>query len=162
MATLIETTETLKGENIDETAIRLARRSGLKGVFILIAKKEAKIEVLASRAYAEALPRADRNKVRSVFIERFKKKQFDEGLRQGVAALEAELRKAELEGKLPKAEKAAVFDDQFTQEVAKRFLPGERARRSETRVEPSRRSSSRGSATSAWGAAPSSSATRSG
>ena len=125
MATLIETTETLKGENIDEAAIRLARRSGLKGVFILVAKKEAKIEILASRAYAEALPRADRNKVRSVFIERFKKTQFDEGLREGVAALEAELRKAQLEGKLPKAEKAAVFDDQFTREVAKRFLPGE-------------------------------------
>ena len=42
-----------------------------------------------------------------------------------MAALEAELRKAQLEGKLPKAEKAAVFDDQFTREVAKRFLPGE-------------------------------------
>src|SRR3954463_11471433 len=38
VATLIETTETLKGENVDEVAIRLARRSGLKGVFILIAR----------------------------------------------------------------------------------------------------------------------------
>ena len=54
---LIETVETLKGETIDEVAIRLARRSGAQGVFILIARKESKIEVLASRRYTEALPR---------------------------------------------------------------------------------------------------------
>jgi glc operon protein GlcG len=124
VATMIETTETLKGENIDETAVRLARRSGLKGVFILIAKKEAKIEVLSSRAYAEALPRAARNRVRQLFIDEFRQRKFDDGLRQGVEALEKELRRAEMEGKLPKAEKASVFDDQFAQEVAKRILPG--------------------------------------
>jgi glc operon protein GlcG len=124
VATLVETVESLKGENVDEAAIRLARRSGLKGVFILIARKESKIEVLSSRAYAEALPRPVRNKVRQVFIDEFRKWKFDDGLRQGVAALEGEVRKAELEGRLPRAEKASVFDDQFTQEVAKRFLPG--------------------------------------
>lgn len=124
VATLIETVETLKGEDIDEVAVRLARRSGLKGVFILIARKESRIEVLASKAYADALPRTERSAVRSVFIESFRKKQFDEGLRQGIAALESKVRKAELEAKLPRAENGSVFDDHFTQEVAKRFLPG--------------------------------------
>src|SRR5271165_3433453 len=102
---LIETVETLKGETIDEVAIRLARRSGAQGVFILIARKESKIEVLASRRYTEALPRPARTKVRSAFIEGFRKKNFDDGLREGVAALDAELASARSEGKVPLAEK---------------------------------------------------------
>ena len=55
MPVLYQTIETLKGETIDEVAIRLARWSGAQGVFILIGK-ESKIEVLASRHYTEALP----------------------------------------------------------------------------------------------------------
>ncbi len=58
---LIETVETLKGETIDEVASRLARQSGAQGVFILVARKETKIEVLASRRYTEALPRPARD-----------------------------------------------------------------------------------------------------
>ncbi|MGZ3414554.1 MAG: heme-binding protein [Isosphaeraceae bacterium] len=116
---LIETVETLKGETIDEVAIRLARRSGAQGVFILIARKESKIEVLASRRYTEALPRPARTKVRSAFIEGFRKKNFDDGLREGVAALDAELASARSEGKVPLAEKPASRDESPT----RRFLP---------------------------------------
>ena len=116
---LIETIETLNGETIDEVAIRLARRSGAQGVFILIARKESKIEVLASRRYTEALPRPARTKVRSAFIEGFRKKNFDDGLREGVAALDAELASARSEGKVPLAEKPASRDESPT----RRFLP---------------------------------------
>ena len=116
---LIETIETLKGETIDEVATRLARRSGAQGVFILIARKESKIEVLASRRYTEALPRPARTKVRSAFIEGFRKKNFDDGLREGVAALDAELASARSEGKVPLAEKPASRDESPT----RRFLP---------------------------------------
>jgi len=116
---LIETVETLKGETIDEVATRLARRSGAQGVFILIARKESKIEVLASRRYTEALPRPARIKVRSAFIEGFRKKNFDDGLREGVAALDAELASARSEGKVPLAEKPASRDESPT----RRFLP---------------------------------------
>ncbi|MGZ3380669.1 MAG: heme-binding protein [Isosphaeraceae bacterium] len=116
---LIETIETLKGETIDEVAIRLARRSGAQGVFILIARKESKIEVLASRRYTEALPRPACTKVRSAFIEGFRKKNFDDGLREGVAALDAELASARSEGKVPLAEKPASRDESPT----RRFLP---------------------------------------
>ena len=116
---LIETIETLNGETIDEVAIRLARRSGAQGVFILIARKESKIEVLASRRYTEALPRPARTKVRSAFIEGFRKKNFDDGLREGVAALDAELASARSKGKVPLAEKPANRDESPT----RRFLP---------------------------------------
>ena len=116
---LIETVETLKGETIDEVASRLARRSGARGVFILIARKETKIEMLTSRRYTEALPRPVRTKVRSAFIEGFRKKNFDDGLREGVAALDAELASARSEGKVPLAEKSASRDESPT----RRFLP---------------------------------------
>jgi glc operon protein GlcG len=105
VATLIETIETLGGEPIDEVAARLARRSGLQGVFVLIAKKESKIEVLSSRRYAESVPRAVRNKVRAAFVAGLHEGDFDEGLRRGVAALETELAAAKAVGKLPQAEK---------------------------------------------------------
>ncbi|MGC1720953.1 MAG: heme-binding protein [Isosphaeraceae bacterium] len=116
---LIETVETLKGETIDEVATRLARRSGAQGVFILIARKESKIEVLVSRRYTEALPHPARTKVRSAFIEGFRKKNFDDGLREGVAALGVELASARSEGKVPLAEKPASRDESPT----RRFLP---------------------------------------
>jgi glc operon protein GlcG len=116
---LIETIESLEGENIDAVAIRLARRSGSQGIFVLIAKKEAKLEVLPSRPYLEALPRGERDKVRAAFIEPFRGRDFDEGLRKGVAALDAELKRAAKEGKLPQAEKAS-----FEEEMRKRgFMP---------------------------------------
>ena len=54
---LIETIETLDGQSIDEEATHRARRSGTQGIYILIARKETKIEVLVSRRYADALPR---------------------------------------------------------------------------------------------------------
>ena len=116
---LIETVETLNGETIDEVAARLARRSGAQGVFILIARKETKIEVLASRRYSEALPRPARDRVRSVFIVGFRKKDFDDGLREGIAALDNVLTSARTEGKLPLAEKPASRDES----PPRRFLP---------------------------------------
>jgi len=116
---LIETVETLNGETIDEVATRLARRSGAQGVFILIARKETKIEVLVSRRYTDALPRAARDRVRSVFIVGFRKKDFDGGLREGISALDNLLTSASSEGKLPQAEKPASRDESSP----RRFLP---------------------------------------
>ena len=48
---IIETVDTLEGEPADQVAISLARRSGIRGVFILIARKERKLEVLGSGHY---------------------------------------------------------------------------------------------------------------
>ena len=116
---LIETVDTLKGETIDEVATHLARRSGAQGVFMLIARKETKIEVLVSRRYQEALPRPSRIGVRSAFIEGFRKKDFDGGLREGINVLTTALTSARSQGKLPLAEKSVSRDDI----PARNFLP---------------------------------------
>ena len=108
---LIETVQSLKGEPIDEVAARLARRSGTQGVFILMARTESKLEVLPSRRYSEVLPRPARARVRSGFIEGFRKNDFDEGLRKGIAAIESELAIAKREKKLPQAEQPLTRDD---------------------------------------------------
>jgi glc operon protein GlcG len=107
VATLIETIMTLGGEPIDTAALRLARRSGLRGVFILIAKQESKIELLVSRSYAEAIPQPVRHRVRDVFVEDFRRASFDDGLRHGIAALDSALVAAKAGGKLPQAERPA-------------------------------------------------------
>ena len=107
VATLIETITTLGGEPIDTVALRLARRSGLRGVFILIAKQESKIEVLVSRSYSEAIPQPVRHRVRDAFVEYFRRASFDDGLRQGIATLQTALAAAKTEGKLPQAERPA-------------------------------------------------------
>jgi glc operon protein GlcG len=101
--TIIETVDSLRGESVDDVAVALARRSGTNGVFVLIAERETKIEVLPSHRLESALPRAKRGAIRSAFIENFRKKQFDDGLKQGVEAIAAALRDAVREGKLPKA-----------------------------------------------------------
>ena len=50
---IIETVDSLEGEPADRVAISLARQSGIRGVFILIARKERKLEVLGSGHYKE-------------------------------------------------------------------------------------------------------------
>ena len=57
---IIETVESLEGEPADRVAVGLARRSGIRGVFILIARKERKLEVLGSGHYKEILTDAGR------------------------------------------------------------------------------------------------------
>ena len=86
-ATIIETIDTLKGEPADKVAVRLAEHSGIHGVFILIARKERKLEVLASRHYREVVTEARRRAIREAFFEGFHKQDFNEGLRLGVAAI---------------------------------------------------------------------------
>jgi glc operon protein GlcG len=107
VAVLIETIMTLGGEPIDTVALRLARRSGLRGVFVLIAKQESKIEVLVSRSYSEAIPQPARHRVRDAFVEYFRRASFDDGLRHGIVALQTALATAKTEGKLLQAERPA-------------------------------------------------------
>ncbi|QEH34367.1 hypothetical protein OJF2_29060 [Aquisphaera giovannonii] len=101
---LIETIDSLEGEGIDRVAARLARRAGTQGIFVLMARKESKLEVLPSKRYAEAMNRPARDKVRAAFIAGFRERRFDEGLAKGVAAIEAELTAARTLGKVPPAE----------------------------------------------------------
>ncbi|MGP0067415.1 MAG: heme-binding protein [Isosphaeraceae bacterium] len=86
-AIVIETIDTLKGDPADKVAVKLAERSGIHGLFILISRKERKLEVLASRQYREVLTDSRRNAIREAFFEGFRKQDFSEGLRLGVAAI---------------------------------------------------------------------------
>lgn len=93
----------------------------MQGVFILIARKESKIEVLASRRYSEALSRPSRLGVRSAFVDAFREKDFDGGLREGISTLETALAAARRQGKLPQAEQPAGRDE--SPEQPRRILP---------------------------------------
>ncbi len=84
---IIETVDSLEGEPADRFAIGLARRSGIRGVFILVARKERKLEVLGSGHYREILTDAHRKAIRDAFFEGFRRQDFNEGLKHGVAEL---------------------------------------------------------------------------
>jgi uncharacterized protein GlcG (DUF336 family) len=87
-----ETVESLKGLGIDEVAIRKAEQSGHKGIFILIAKQDHKVEALASpRALQEELGKARLIEIREVFVEEFRQRRFDEGLLKGIQTAEKAL-----------------------------------------------------------------------
>src|SRR5262249_21582145 len=60
IATTIETIDSLEGRSLDAVAHEHAGRSGAHGLFILIPKRDHKIEVLASKDYARAIPRERR------------------------------------------------------------------------------------------------------
>ncbi|MFO0892031.1 MAG: heme-binding protein [Isosphaeraceae bacterium] len=108
---LIETIESLEGDEIDEVAARRARRAGSQGIFVLVSRKESKLEVLPSRRYVAGLPREARTRVREAFIDGFRRREFDEGLRKGIAALEQELADARKAGRLPQAEQPDFGDE---------------------------------------------------
>jgi glc operon protein GlcG len=102
VATRIETVATLGGELIDDLAGRQARQSGIQGIFVLIARKESKIEVLVSRRFSEAFSRARIDTIRSAFIEAFRRQEFNEGLQRGVNSIQEVVGAAARAGELPK------------------------------------------------------------
>jgi glc operon protein GlcG len=89
----IETIESLRGEPIDEAAMRMAKRLGPqgKGIFILIAREDHRDEVLVSRDYPALNVKAKRFAIRDAFLEDFRKGNFDLGLKHGVDAIEKAL-----------------------------------------------------------------------
>jgi glc operon protein GlcG len=108
VATRIETVDSLRGELVDAVASKLARLSGIQGIFVLIARRETKIEVLVSHRFAAALPRSRVDAIRSAFIEAFRRHEFNEGLTRGVDAIQAEVQAAARGGQLPKLPATSV------------------------------------------------------
>ncbi len=76
-----------QGRAADKVAVKLAEHSGIHGLFVLIARKERKLEVLASRHYREVVTEARRKAIREAFFEGFHRQDFNEGLKLGVAAI---------------------------------------------------------------------------
>jgi glc operon protein GlcG len=92
VAVTIQTVDSLKGQGIDEFAVRMAERLGHRGIFVLIAKQEHKVEVLASpRTLREELGVSRLNEIRDAIVEEFRKRRIDEGLMAGVKSTESVL-----------------------------------------------------------------------
>jgi uncharacterized protein GlcG (DUF336 family) len=102
VATRIETVESLKGELVDTVASKQARLSGIQGIFVLIARKESKIEVLVSHRFSAVLTRPRIDAIRSAFIEAFRRQEFNEGLQRGVDSIQEVVAAAARAGELPK------------------------------------------------------------
>src|SRR5262249_53155249 len=111
-ATMIATVESLAERPIEYEAVRMAKESGIEGLFILIAKSEKLIEVLVSRRYLGETLRRQRDVIRTSFANGFHRGSFDDGLKRGVAAIGESLlsagRSGELSGKTGAGAHASV------------------------------------------------------
>jgi glc operon protein GlcG len=88
VAAVIQTVESLRGKPKAEAAAHFARESGIEGLFVLIAKKETQIEVLASRKYRDILTRPRQDAILAGFVDGgLKRRDFDAGLKNGVSAI---------------------------------------------------------------------------
>jgi glc operon protein GlcG len=91
-AVTVETVDSLRGEGVDEFAVRRAEQLGHQGIFILIARKDRKVDVLASpRSLRETLGVPRLNSIRDAMTEQFGKSQVDAGLMKGIEAAETAL-----------------------------------------------------------------------
>ncbi len=102
IASRIETVDSLKGELIDDVASRSARLSGIQGIYVLISRKESKIEVLVSRRFSNVLSKARIEAIRLAFIEAFRRQEFNEGLSRGINAIQEVIGAAARTGELPR------------------------------------------------------------
>jgi uncharacterized protein GlcG (DUF336 family) len=103
--TVIATVEALNERSIDDEAPRMAKESGSEGIFILISKKDRKIQVLVSHRYPGETLKRQRDVIRTAFIEGFREGNFDQGLKLGAAAIGESLLRAQRAGEL--SDKAA-------------------------------------------------------
>ncbi|GAC1473000.1 MAG: hypothetical protein NVSMB9_20930 [Isosphaeraceae bacterium] len=90
LTTTIETTPSIGEETIVQATRQHAERSGTKGLYILIAKKEGKIDALASSAYRRSLDGSRLSTIQDAFIRQLKKRDFDAALLDGVKAIGSE------------------------------------------------------------------------
>jgi uncharacterized protein GlcG (DUF336 family) len=100
VATMIAAVNTLEGRSIEKEAEKMARESGIEGLFILIDKADKKIQVLVSRRYLGATMKAEREVIRTSFLGGFRQGSFDAGLEHGVAAIGKALLLAQRAGEL--------------------------------------------------------------
>lgn len=85
----IETITSLKGQTIDEAILRKAEQLGHKGIFVLIAERDHKAEVVASpRTLFDELGKTRLNEIRDAFLNEFRRNRVDDGLLKGVQAAE--------------------------------------------------------------------------
>jgi glc operon protein GlcG len=108
--TTIETVESLHGDPGEQVALRMAKRLGAqaKGVFVLLSKTDRHIEVLISKDNTAIGNSASRTAIRDAFLEEFRAKRFDEGLKKGVETIEKLLATAKADAPKPVATTASA------------------------------------------------------
>jgi glc operon protein GlcG len=98
---LIETVEALHGRAADEVAKENARRLNSRGIYILIDKKDRKFEMIVPPSVSRVIPHQAQTRIRDAFLDRFKKSDFDDGLREGVREIERLLASSKTEATTP-------------------------------------------------------------
>jgi uncharacterized protein len=87
IATVIETVGSLQGQDIADVSLDRAERSGIHGIYILIARDEHKLYSRVSGQYRRAINAGRQAQIREAIEAGFKKRDFDGGLLQGVKAI---------------------------------------------------------------------------
>jgi len=108
VATVIETVESLRGMAIADAARLAARQAGTEGIFVLIAKNEKQIEILVSKTYLDNLTRPRRDAIQAGFVDGLRRRDFDLGLKHGVAAIAEQLSAALRKADRPRTETATA------------------------------------------------------
>ena len=94
ITTTVETVESLGGQAVEDLTLEHAKRSGTRGIYVLIAKKEHKIDVKVSKQYEHAISPARAREIRNAFIRGLSKSDFDTALTAGVGAVASEVSSA--------------------------------------------------------------------
>lgn len=81
---VVETITSLNGENPDQYAIARARTRKVNGVYVLLAKKERKINIRVGSRTRQIFGSFEMGNLKLKFTENFKRKQYDTGLTEAV------------------------------------------------------------------------------
>ncbi|HEX8203320.1 MAG TPA: TPM domain-containing protein [Isosphaeraceae bacterium] len=84
---VIETVETLGGQPAPERALATAKGLNLRGVYVLIAPKERKVQVQASPSAEPTFTKPKVDAIVGAVTAAFRVKEFDRGLRDAVAQI---------------------------------------------------------------------------
>lgn len=94
VAVTVETIESLRGQSINDATERRAEQVDHKGIFVLIAVKDRKLQAIASREVREKLGQDRLVAIRDAFNEQFRAGKPDEGLARGIQAAASALASA--------------------------------------------------------------------
>lgn len=84
---LIETRESLDGQTAKEVAVHNAEKAKLRGLSVVISKKDHKIWTEPSSSAEKVFPDAEQKLVNAAFTRAFKENDYDQGLLDAVAEI---------------------------------------------------------------------------
>ncbi len=89
---VIEVVDSLRGRQIETSALDAARLSGGIGLFVYVAKEEKKLFILTRRQFEDRFPADKRDAIRNAFLAGFKTGDSDSGLKKGIEEIMAILK----------------------------------------------------------------------